>query len=619
MAIAASLHAAAALAAGGPMPPCGLATLGLLEGLEEVLPVAARRDRRAADGRGLGVERALDSAARRERRDRYLRPAARPRRRARALRHASGVHLARRRAVRRSSSRSPAEPQIRCYSHIDERCAGFFALGLAKASGRPVAIACTSGTAAANLAPAVIEAYEARVPLIVLSADRPAELRDSGAGQTIDQLKLYGSAVKWFVELDCGERRRGAAALDSHARLPRLLRVHARVAPGPVHINFPLREPLVTDDELPGDDTRARRACALPRAARREARRAEEPRDARGARRGRSRRGVVVAGEERDERRRRRRVARSPAPPPVSARRSAGRCSPTRSRARGAGTAAIAHYDALLREPTYFARARAPDLVLRVGDLPTSKPLREWLADLRDVPQVVLDPEGAGRTPTPRSARRCRSIPHAPSPRSPARGSKCRGRGRLACQLAQRRRARLGGDPRRARKRASSSEPLVARELGVLLPESATAFVASSMPVRDVEAFWPVRTGPAAGALQPRCKRHRRDRLERLRHGGGRGARGRARARRAAARRRRARPRHRRAASPHAGSGCGLTIVLLNNSGGGIFDFLPVARSAIAQDAYEEHIATPPGLDFAHAAALYGIVHERAVDLAELP
>src|SRR5439155_1261544 len=93
------------------------------------------------------------------------------------------------------------ESRIRCFSHIDERCAGFFALGAAKASGSPTAVTCTSGTAAANLMPAVIEAREARVPMIVLTADRPPELRDVGAGQTIDQLKLYGDAVKWFVEV----------------------------------------------------------------------------------------------------------------------------------------------------------------------------------------------------------------------------------------------------------------------------------------------------------------------------------------------------------------------------------------------------------------------------------
>jgi len=117
------------------------------------------------------------------------------------------------------------ERRIRCFSHIDERCAGFFALGLAKASAAPVAVACTSGTAAAEYAPAVIEAHEARVPLIVLTADRPPELRDTGAGQTIDQVKLYGSAVKWFVEV------------GTHAATPerlRWMRTLACRAPRPV-------------------------------------------------------------------------------------------------------------------------------------------------------------------------------------------------------------------------------------------------------------------------------------------------------------------------------------------------------------------------------------------------
>ena len=93
------------------------------------------------------------------------------------------------------------EPRIRAFSHVDERSAGFFALGAARASGLPVAVTSTSGTASANLAPAVIEAFQARVPLLVLTADRPPELRDVGAGQTIDQLKLYGDAVKWFFEV----------------------------------------------------------------------------------------------------------------------------------------------------------------------------------------------------------------------------------------------------------------------------------------------------------------------------------------------------------------------------------------------------------------------------------
>src|SRR3954453_14820687 len=94
------------------------------------------------------------------------------------------------------------DPRLVGLSHLDERCAAFFALGLAKVSRLPAVLACTSGTAAANYAPAVFEAFEARVPMLVLTADRPPELREIGAGQTIDQIKLYGSAAKWFFEVD---------------------------------------------------------------------------------------------------------------------------------------------------------------------------------------------------------------------------------------------------------------------------------------------------------------------------------------------------------------------------------------------------------------------------------
>ncbi len=150
------------------------------------------------------------------------------------------------------------EPRLRCYSHIDERCAGFFALGLAKASGLPVAVACTSGTAAAELLPAAVEAREARVPLLLLTADRPAELRENGAGQAIDQLKLYGDAAKWFFEVGGRTRRARSSCAGCARSRAALTGPRSRADRESVHLNFPLREPLVSEDELP-EDTSGRR------------------------------------------------------------------------------------------------------------------------------------------------------------------------------------------------------------------------------------------------------------------------------------------------------------------------------------------------------------------------
>src|SRR3954452_1091279 len=136
--------------------------------------------------------------------------------------------------------------RLRCTSHIDERSGGFFALGLAQATRRPVVLACTSGTAAAEYLAAVVEAHEAGVPLIVLTADRPPELREVGAGQTIDQVKLYGGAVRWFFDVGTGhdataERARWMRSLAGRA-LHAARGGGAARRPGPVHLNWPLRE-----------------------------------------------------------------------------------------------------------------------------------------------------------------------------------------------------------------------------------------------------------------------------------------------------------------------------------------------------------------------------------------
>src|SRR5437763_6475911 len=377
------------------------------------------------------------------------------------------------------------EDRLRCHSHVDERCAGFFALGLAKASRRPVAVACTSGTAAAELTPAVHEAREARVPLIVLTADRPPELRETGAGQTIDQVKLYGAAAKWFFEV---------GVHDANAERMRFVRTLACRAywtalegrPGPVHLNVPLHEPLVPDG--PGPDDAAGRPDGAPWVDR-------PPGDGRPSPAAlhrlmdafeRRARGVLVCG----------RTERDPALaaaaegfaetagyPVLADPLSGARRTPT----------AVAHYDALLRAER-FAAAHRPELVLRVGDLPTSKPLRAWLADAQDAVDLALDterswqdPDGATMLVVPADAATALAEATERLQRAPDAG--WMDAWRRADDTAAKAIAGALGE--------ALSEPWVAARLGRTLPANTTLFVASSMPVRDVETFFPARDDPA--------------------------------------------------------------------------------------------------------------------------
>jgi 2-succinyl-5-enolpyruvyl-6-hydroxy-3-cyclohexene-1-carboxylate synthase len=144
--------------------------------------------------------------------------------------------------------------RLRLHIRIDERSASFTALGLAKASHRPVAMLCTSGTAAANFHPAVIEASESGVPLLVLTADRPPEMRATGASQTIDQVKLYGGAVRWFADAGVPETRPGAVAYWRSLACQAWANAAGDTGtfPGPVHVNLPFRDPLVPDGDAAG-------------------------------------------------------------------------------------------------------------------------------------------------------------------------------------------------------------------------------------------------------------------------------------------------------------------------------------------------------------------------------
>ncbi|MEA2144439.1 MAG: 2-succinyl-5-enolpyruvyl-6-hydroxy-3-cyclohexene-carboxylate synthase [Solirubrobacteraceae bacterium] len=476
------------------------------------------------------------------------------------------------------------EPRIRTYSHVDERCAAFFALGAAKASGRPVALACTSGTAAAHYAPAIIEARWARVPLIVLTADRPPELRDVGAGQTINQLGLYSDAVKWFVEVGVDEAR------SENLRWMRALACRAywtalEHSPGPVHLNFPLREPLVLDDPLPveedGGRPKGRPWVSRPRVGAPAAAALELPEH-----------GVVVAGREEHD------GALADAVVGFAARAGYPLLADPLSGARR-GPAAIAHYDLLLRDPG-FAEGMRPELIIRTGDLPTSKPLRTWLAGLGDVRQVALDPEAGWQDPAAVVSERLAVDPSTtlnaltPSTEDPEWLARWRAADTQAAAVIERELA------------DELTEPVVARRLAQWLGPEATLFVASSMPIRDLETFMPVRDGA------PRMLSNR----------GTNGIDGTVSSAFGAV---------------AAGSepvvlligdialahdlggllaarrlGLSLTIVLINNDGGGIFHFLPVAGQT---DAFEEHVATPHGLRFSLAAELYGCAYESVSDL----
>jgi 2-succinyl-5-enolpyruvyl-6-hydroxy-3-cyclohexene-1-carboxylate synthase len=458
------------------------------------------------------------------------------------------------------------DPRVQAVSVIDERSAGFVALGIAKASGRPVAVTCTSGSAAANLMPAVVEAHEARVPLIVLTADRPPELRDTGAGQAIDQIKLYGSFAKWFVEVGNFESGRDAA-VHHRALACRAWQTAGGGRPGVVHLNFPLREPLapVPEELEPADwDGRADGGPWVQVYAP-----TPEP-DYRvvtgiAKRMHGFSRGAIVCGSGGGE------IAAPVAAlaaatgwPVLADPLSGLRCGPhDRSHV-------ISHYDVLLRSSDW-ANAHQPDLVLRIGDTPTSKPLRAWLARSA---QLVVDPHAVWHEPT-RAAETI--VQAAPGPLCEALAEALVGAQPDQSWLAQWRDADALV-PDALAETPSEFEPRAWAAAVENAPPEATMWVASSMPIRDVETFVPSSEKPlrflsnrGANGIDGTGE------LALLHDIGG----------LLAARR----------------AGAELAIVCANNGGGGIFDFLPVAGVA-DRDLYERHILTPTDLDLERVAAL---------------
>ncbi len=487
--------------------------------------------------------------------------------------------------------------EIETFSLLDERSAAFFALGRAKRTATPVPLVCTSGTAVANFHPAVVEADRARVPMLILSADRPPELHDSGANQTIDQRRIYGDAVRaarTLPEPEAADRK----LRSLRTALDRAVAASTGVDPGPVHLDVPFRKPLEPTVET--DDPPETFAAAHPLAVdgrdgpfvdvtpgRPDVSDADADRIA--ATVSAAEAGLIVCG---------------PANAPTPSRDAVS------ALARASGFPVFAdplsgvrfgpHVDQLIVCGGYDGYVggldATPDVVVRFGASPTSKHLRKYLRDA-DANQFVVDPTGGWREAEFTATDLVVADPT-----------------RFALEVADR--ADRSPGPFESRidavengywEHVEGNVPIEGRVLGdvtSMAPDPSTLFVSNSMPVRDLDRFGEPRTADLSVA-------------------GNRGASG-----------------IDGITSTALGVGsaaddplvivlgdlayyhdmngllavsrCGVdaTIVLINNDGGGIFHLLPIE----AHESFEEWFKTPHGLDFEPTAELYDLAFARTDD-----
>ncbi|MEA2826485.1 MAG: 2-succinyl-5-enolpyruvyl-6-hydroxy-3-cyclohexene-carboxylate synthase [Actinomycetota bacterium] len=371
--------------------------------------------------------------------------------------------------------------RIRVEVFVDERSAAFFAVGVGRASGRPAVVLCTSGTAAANFHPAVLEAWHGRVPLVVATADRPPELRDTGAGQATDQIKLYGASVRWFCEVGAAD-----VADPTYWRSVAARSVAEASGPpaGPVHLNLAFREPLVpagdvvVDAGRPGGRPWVTTAVSptLPD---------DDELDGLAAAIAATPKGLLVAGWG------------CGVSPEGAGRFAAAAGWPIVADAISGvrtGPLAVSSYDALLRVPAVAGRLR-PDLVLHVGAALTGKVATSWLD--AGVPRILVDPDRAWLDPHRGASERVVADAGALLDALADRLETYGGVGHSKWLTA------WGEAEATARAAIDAwldhddvpSEPRAARDLVDCLPEGASVVVGSSMPVRDIEAFARPRGG----------------------------------------------------------------------------------------------------------------------------
>jgi 2-succinyl-5-enolpyruvyl-6-hydroxy-3-cyclohexene-1-carboxylate synthase len=364
---------------------------------------------------------------------------------------------------------------IRVHVHLDERSSAFFALGLAKASGRPVVVACTSGTAAANLFPAVVEASMSPAPLILLTADRPPELRGVGANQTIDQRELFGPYPRWFSDAPPPSEDADATrtwvllAAEAHRQACR---------PGPVHVNLPYREPLVPAGEsVRLGDVATAFAGASPGEGKSVG---EDDVDGFVELVAGMERGLVYVGG-----------LRSPSPYilDLAARLGWPVIAEPTSGLRVPGSLSAAQF-LLSDEP--FLDAHLPDVVVQFGAAPTS---RAALGLVGSAPRlVIVDPDDLVADPHARAERRFavhagqfayHAIPRFPgTPRAAwlTEWVEADERARTAVDAT----VDAWGEPYEGR---------IARDVAASVPHGGVLVVGSSMPVRDLDAYMRPREG----------------------------------------------------------------------------------------------------------------------------
>ncbi len=506
-------------------------------------------------------------------------------------------------------------PGLRCWIELDERAAGFFALGLAKSSGRPALLVCTSGTAAANYLPAVVEAHYSRVPILLATADRPPELRDWGAGQTIDQVDLYGRYPRWTVEvptpLEGADARRYASQLAARAVAT------ATGAPaGAVHLNWPLREPLAPPaGELDAILSAAATAESGPRFS--DSGRVQDPADLRelvelvGSRE----RGVLCCGPMDPDPALRRAIQAFSAASgwPVLA----DPASNLRAEVAADAAPVLACGDVLTRTQAVLEGMR-PDVVLRIGETPVSKAQRLWVEASEPATHLWLDEGGHWGEPSHRATRIVRGGAAALLEASALLLSSEERAGRLRerdwCRRLEAANVAAGDAIEQSVRRPEGWSGLaVAAAVARLAPAGSQLFVSNSMSIRWLDLGYALRGTP----LRVLCSR------------GASGIDGVTSTALGAA-----------AAAASAGPTILLTgdlaflhdlsglliavreriplvLVVVDDNGGGIFSFLPVASQA-EDVAFRELFQTPHDLDLAGVAALFDLEYARAESLEAL-